>query len=160
MRDMGIIIEVPSYNGPGVYALTDESGRQYIGSSLNVRKRIKQHDKSLINAKRGHVQKTLSSHKMQIAAKNGVTFKASVLWRLPDGGTQYDLWDAEKRFLLLAGGCKNTYNTKDVPNYREDDFSGLYAWRRETKSKRRDLVISEILEKIEKRSAPVKKSKH
>ena len=155
MRNGLIIIEIPEYNGPGVYSLADQNGKQYIGSSLNVSQRIVQHDRSLIDAKNGYIQKTLSSYKMQLAVQDGMTFKASVLWELPDGGTQYDLWDAERRFLLLAGGCKETYNTKDVPNYRKDDFSGLRAWRNHAPSRRRDEAIAIFLEHIEKRSAPI-----
>jgi len=61
MRNGLIIIEIPEYNGPGVYSLADENGKQYIGSSLNVSQRIVQHDRSLIDAKNGYIQKTLSS---------------------------------------------------------------------------------------------------
>lgn len=155
MMNGQIIIEIPEYSGAGVYSLTDENGKQYIGSSLNVSQRIRQHDRSLIDAKNGYIQKTLSSYKMQLAVQDGITFKASVLWELPDGGTQYDLWDAERKFLLLAGGCQETYNTKDVPNYRKDDFSGLRAWCNDAPSQSRDNAIAIFLEHIEKRSAPI-----
>ena len=155
MMNGQIIIEIPEYSGAGVYSLTDENGKQYIGSSLNVSQRIRQHDRSLIEAKNGYIQKTLSSYKMQLAVQDGITFKASVLWELPDGGTQYDLWDAERKFLLLAGGCQETYNTKDVPNYRKDDFSGLRAWCNDAPSQSRDNAIAIFLEHIEKRSAPI-----
>lgn len=106
MRNGLIIIEIPEYNGPGVYSLADENGKQYIGSSLNVSQRIVQHDRSLIDAKNGYIQKTLSSYKMQLAVQDGMTFKASVLWELPDGGTQYDLWDAERRFCYWLVGAR------------------------------------------------------
>lgn len=155
MMNGQIIIEIPEFSGAGVYSLTDENGKQYIGSSLNVNQRIRQHDRSLIDAKNGYVQKTLSSYKMQLAVQDGITFKASVLRELPDGGTQYDLWDAERKFLLLAGGRQETYNTKDVPNYRKDDFSGLRSWCNDAPSQRRDNAIAIFLEHIEKRSAPI-----
>lgn len=136
-----IIYNIPEYTGAGVYALTDDYGIQYVGSSLNIEQRIKQHDRCLALAKNRDSKEISASSKMKISVKNGVHFKASILWKLPDGGTQYDLWDAEKEFLLAAGGCEKTYNTKDVPDYRENDLSGLCGWRSCEPSKRRDEAI-------------------
>lgn len=150
-----IIANIPTYNGPGVYSLIDGKGKQYIGSSLNISQRIKQHDRSLANAKRGNAEKAASSYEMQVAVQKGMQFRSAILWKLPDGGTQYDLWDAERRFLLVAGGCKETYNAKDVPDYRKDDYSGLRAWSNTAPSKRRDDVMAAFSDHIEKRSRPI-----
>lgn len=38
------IANIPEYNGAGIYALVDDNGKRYIGSSVHLRSRIKQHN--------------------------------------------------------------------------------------------------------------------
>lgn len=38
------ITDIPEYNGSAVYALVDENGKRYIGSTKHLRSRMKQHN--------------------------------------------------------------------------------------------------------------------
>jgi len=67
-----IIKTIPSYEGIGVYSLiNDNSGKMYIGSSSNVKKRILQHNTAF------RKQKCSSAFLDDI--KQGDTFTAEIL---------------------------------------------------------------------------------
>lgn len=96
------IKNIPVYDGPGVYALTDETGKRYIGSSVNVRARIKAHA-SALRAGRG-------PEKMQTAVMSGSHFIAEVLEEVPYGASRHDLFRLEHKWLMHFDSVRNGYN--------------------------------------------------
>ena len=38
------LLDIPNYKGPGIYALIDDLGRMYIGSSVNIQMRMRMHN--------------------------------------------------------------------------------------------------------------------
>ncbi|SHK99146.1 GIY-YIG catalytic domain-containing protein [Anaerocolumna jejuensis DSM 15929] len=71
-------MNIPEYDGIGVYALIDkENGKRYIGSYKNVKKRIYQHIKSFENKK--------CSNKLLVAVEQEHKFDIEILERIPYG---------------------------------------------------------------------------
>ena len=89
---MEVISNIPNYTGIGVYSIIDtETGKKYIGSSKNVRKRIIQHAKSVEN---GTGNKELCD-----AYKQGHILKCELLETIPYGVNTYFLLDRERFFI-------------------------------------------------------------
>ena len=113
---MELIKNIPVYDGPGVYALTDETGKRYIGSSVNVRARIKAHASALSAGR--------SSEKLQAAVKSGRTFSAEVLEEVPYGASRHDLFRLEHKWLMhfdsVLNGYNSTFSTGGVSDSRYD----------------------------------------
>ena len=104
---------IPEYCGIGVYRLVGSSGRVYIGSSVDVQQRIKQHCWALRNGK--------ANRKIQKAFNNGETFTAEILHRLPDWITRGELIGLESKELRKAGGTDNTFNDAGPNTYYPAD---------------------------------------
>ena len=113
---MELIKNIPVYDGPGVYALTDETGKRYIGSSVNVRARIKAHASALRGGR--------ASEKLQAAVKSGRTFIAEVLEEVPYGSSRHDLFRLEHKWLMhfdsVLNGYNGTFSTGGVSDSRYD----------------------------------------
>lgn len=97
-----MIEHIPDYSGVGIYALRDNTGRVYIGSAKNVRKRIEQHNKL---ARLGG-----ESRALQAAFDSGVVFTASIVERLPPSTNTYQLREAEARCIAQASARGELYN--------------------------------------------------
>lgn len=103
------------YNGAGVYALVDEKGMPYIGSSVNVRKRLKEHNFNIGQAKIGNPT-GFSNPKLDEASYRGEVFAAIVLYKLPIGAQRCSLREAERYYAALVGSIGDTYNCLKVGN--------------------------------------------
>lgn len=124
------IKNIPSYSGAGVYALVDTKGRKYIGSTINVHRRIQQHCGALRYRK--------AHKKLQEAFNRGETFTAEVLHCLPETVTIGELRQLEHAEMMKLGGPKGTYNsaypntwrprTKATKAYREISEEDQKAW--------------------------------
>ena len=89
---MEVISNIPDYDGIGVYSITDtETGKTYIGSSKNVKKRIIQHAQGL---KKGRGNKALCK-----AYEQGHMLKCEILEKIPWGVNTYFLLDRERFFI-------------------------------------------------------------
>lgn len=86
-----MIQDIPAYNGIGIYALVDDTGKMYIGSSKQVHRRIKQHEEAI---KAGRAAKQIRD---AIAA--GRSFRCVLLEELPYGISTYDLREREFFFI-------------------------------------------------------------
>lgn len=64
-------MQYPNYSGMGVYALVDESGKMYIGSSIDCKRRFHEHEKNLENG--------IETKSMQDAYNQGITFHGEIL---------------------------------------------------------------------------------
>lgn len=99
-----IISDIPSYDGPGVYTLTDvDTGEMYIGSSVNVSSRIAWHDCAL---RRGR-----GSRKMKSAVQSGHRFTASILEVIPYGVNYFYLFSRESHYIQKYDTIEKGYNT-------------------------------------------------
>lgn len=97
------IEELPTYDGVGVYALVDDLGRRYIGSSTNVAKRIKAHENAF--------QSGRCSRKFQAAISAGRTFRVEILEPFPYGITRHELFQAENKWLREYDAVRQGYNS-------------------------------------------------
>ncbi len=106
-----VVTEIPDYDSCGIYALVDEKGKRYVGSSIHVKTRIIFHKTHLSFVKRGwgsgHVNK-----KMADAVKQGVVLKAELLEKVADESL---LWKREQYYINKFGGLENTYNEVMIP---------------------------------------------
>lgn len=148
-----IISTIPQYDGAGVYALVDEAGKKYIGSSQNVALRVLQHQYNLHRAACNSTRE-FKGTKLETAAHNGHRFRAILLEKLPPGGSRYDLWDLERKHLEAAGGIAATYNGAPIEDHRKTDYNCFYLWNQENTSKSKE-IASNILSVIKEREAPV-----
>lgn len=133
------MLDIPDYAGPGVYSIIDENGKRYIGSSKNIKKRIQEHNSSMIKAAKDTgiwaVNKEIDS-----AVKNGVSFRVEVLHKFEDGCTFYDLVDMERKYIDYFGGAKNTYNSMITADLRVEDYKSLRYYERKDSEKAREYV--------------------
>lgn len=98
-----IIINIPDYEGIGVYSLTNnENGKIYIGSSINVKARILQH--------------LYSFHSLNCNPKfiqdlhNNNTFSAQIIEKFSYGISEYELRNKEFFYIKKYDSLKNGYN--------------------------------------------------
>ncbi len=136
------VIDIPDYEGIGVYAIiNNRSQKMYIGSSQNVKKRIKQHSLSPILTMKNDIQ-------------NGDTFSVEILEMLPYGCNQFDLFEKESFFIQKYDSLNVGYNKAKTTCSSKDE---LLSMLRECK---KDSVMAKyISEIIQKREKPIYKEK-
>lgn len=103
------ILNVPEYNGAAVYALVDENGKRYIGSTVHLKNRIKQHSTYMRTAIRDGHSGFLNA-KLENALLKGTIFKCEILAKVNVEITKKELEEMERIFLKHFGGIENTYN--------------------------------------------------
>ena len=105
----GRIKNIPEYSGIGVYALVDENGKRYIGSSKNVQRRIKQHNTHMnVFFRDGH--SGFLNPKIEQALSSGAVFSCEVLCEIHSDVSKYELEEIERIFLNKYGGYDECYN--------------------------------------------------
>ena len=109
-----MIVDIPAYDGVGVYALRAPDGRVYIGSARNVQRRIKQHASY---ARSGYEIKAL-----QAAHDAGIPLTASVLVYLPMETDAAALHDAEQKCLDAAKAAGAVYNAGRVIRWSKQNY--------------------------------------
>ena len=110
-----MIVNNVSYTGVGVYALFDDAGKVYIGSSKNVRYRIYMHRAA---GKRGR-----EITELQKSVDAGMPFRAVVLEKLPPSTSRLELRRCEMRHIKNArknGAVYNINNTTDLAVWEEN----------------------------------------
>lgn len=109
------ILNIPEYNGIGIYALKNEqNGKMYIGSSKNIRKRILQHKNSPPSATKEDIQ-------------HGDTFTAMILEKLPYGSNQFYMFAREAYFIKKYNVLNEGYNTAKTTCSSKDDLLASLA---------------------------------
>ncbi len=92
------LINLPSYDGIGVYALiNNQTGKMYIGSSQNIRQRILQHKSSPPPAMKEDIQQ-------------GNTFSVKILEKLAYGCNQFELFNRESYYIQKYDTLNKGYN--------------------------------------------------
>ena len=106
--------QIPEYNGPGIYALIDQYGKKYIGSSIHVHDRLKGHMFNIRRIrKQGYVDGGISS-KLGAAVVSGSVFRCEVLEMIEEHATEEYIGEREKAWLAREGGQDNTYNGRSI----------------------------------------------
>lgn len=106
-----IISNIPDYNGAAVYALIDDKGKAYIGSTLHLKMRIMQHNSMMRTVCPGS-RNGLVNSKIASAILEGRTFRCKVLVKVYEQVSKHELEDIERVFINHFGGNENTYNMK------------------------------------------------
>lgn len=102
-----------NYEGPAVYALVDDMGKKYIGSTMNLETRLKFHD-THINVLLRDGKDGFVNGKMEDAILHGMKFHVEILEKLPYGISIEDLNNKEYYYLEKEGGCDSTYNMQPI----------------------------------------------
>lgn len=103
------IDNIPTGQISGIYALIDNEGKCYIGSSKNIQQRVKQHRSTMsMTLNLGH--SVSINPLMEQAVKDGKTFRCEVLAQFNCEMTREELREIERIFIKKAGGIGNTYN--------------------------------------------------
>lgn len=136
VNNTDFIIDIPDYEGIGVYALiNNRSQKMYIGSSQNVKKRIKQHSLSPISAMRDDI-------------RNGDTFSVKILEMLQYGCNQFDLFERESYFIQKHNALSEGYNqAKTTCCTKEELLHSLEGYRENSEMRE---YIKNIIHKREK----------
>lgn len=104
-----IIINIPEYNGAGIYKITNiVNGRVYIGSSKHIKNRLKAHQTAFRsgNCNSKFYEDIMKGHK----------FTAEVIEELP-GIMFYQLRDKEEYYTKKYNSFHAGYNKAPVPTY-------------------------------------------
>ena len=109
---------LPEYGGPAVYSLIDENGKKYIGSTVNLRRRLKAHASSIRLVQRKGMDAFISDA-MADAVRAGHTFRWSVLETFPADIPDGILRLAELRHIEKAGGIDSLYNGTKRVKFRD-----------------------------------------
>lgn len=86
-----ILHDIPDYDGIGVYALIDNTGNMYIGSSKHIKQRFQQHNQAIISG--------TENKKILQAIEDGKTFHCSIIEKLDYGVCQYDIKKKETQYI-------------------------------------------------------------
>lgn len=104
------ILNIPPYTKSAVYALVDDRGKKYIGSTNNLNRRIKSHDREMRTVLSGKNSGFLSNS-MTDAVLSGRTFHVEILAAY-DFIDRDELTKIEKACVIAAGGPGKTYNAR------------------------------------------------
>lgn len=106
--DIKRIINPVSYDGCGIYKITNmENQKCYIGSSINVSRRIEEHNRTMWNLK-------CSSQDMNVDIANGNYFYAEVIRCITYPILLCELRDIEASYIAKYDSINNGYNTARI----------------------------------------------
>ncbi len=112
MRNRNTMLSnVPNYKGAAVYALIDEDGKKYIGSTCNFKNRMLRWRVSMMKAVNAGCYVGNGPQSISEAVIAGHRFRAEIIEMLPPNISKSDLLLHEKNALDAAGGVENTYNS-------------------------------------------------
>lgn len=104
-----IIITIPDYEGAGIYMIKNIiTGKVYIGSAKNIRKRIIQHDQYMRNG--------MCNNRFQEDIDKGHKFECYVVEKC-DNITRVELKDKESYYVGIFDSFRKGYNIANVATY-------------------------------------------
>lgn len=132
------ITNIPDYDGIGIYALiNNQTGKMYIGSSQNIRRRIIQHRSSPPSAMKEDIQQ-------------GNTFSVKILEMLPYGCNQFDMFSRESHFIQYYDTLNKGYNrAKTTCSTKEELLASLEHFKNNSE------MSNYIKNIISKRECPI-----
>lgn len=142
------MFEIPDYNGIGVYAIiNDTNGKVYVGSSINIASRFKQHNASI---KTGNY-----NQKMLEDIHKGDSFHVEILEKIADGITRDELNKRERYYADKYNAFKSGYNSMNIPTIENRPYE-YYKNRSDNRSK---IIVEEYEQNYlaPLRAKPVKK---
>lgn len=110
MKKANVLMDIPCYNGPAIYALIDDSGKKYIGSTSDFQRRIKTWQAFMRKALKEGSRNGLLPHAITDALLAGKTFRVAVIEELPRSMCFRDRVAHERTALAECGGLCSTYN--------------------------------------------------
>lgn len=138
-----IISNIPDYNGIGIYCITNNnSGKKYIGSSINVKLRLQQHISSF--------KKLKCSVAFREDIAKGDTFTASILEKIDYGANQFFIFERESHYIQLYDTIKTGYNhAPTTASTKEELLRSLKSFQKDPE------MVSYIENLIKKRETPI-----
>lgn len=136
-------MEYPDYSGMGIYALVDENGKMYVGSSKNIKLRFYQHEKAMQN---GHANSIL-----QDAYNKGAVFHGVILEKIDYGENAYYLLEREAAYIEKLDTINNGYNLSPFLHDRKELDQQYLEWAIKKDSK----WEQEQRKRIAEMSAPI-----
>lgn len=114
-----VFTSISPYDGAAVYALIDNTGRPYIGSTNDFQRRIRTWEVFMRKVIKEKCLNGLCPQSIGVALLSGRSFRAAVVEALPHDMGYADRIAHERAALLSVGGLEHTYNGV-VPNTRGD----------------------------------------
>lgn len=108
------MIEIPDYDGMGIYRIFNPcNGKSYIGSSKNIRARIKQHIK------------TFETLRCNAKFLNDIyqvkKFECEIIEKIPYGMSEAYLLNREKCYIKTYNSMQCGYNMSHIYTYNDND---------------------------------------
>lgn len=139
-------MQYPNYDGMGVYALVDENGKMYIGSSVNCKKRFHEHDVNFVKGRETQI--------MQNAYNQGIVFHGEILEKISYGNNLYFLRKHEEDCIKQYDSVINGYNSRWITATTKEQDENLLQmvtqWGAEEQ-------IAQIQQRIDRMSTPITK---
>ena len=104
-----MISNIPASSFGGIYSLVDDNGKRYIGSSKNIRQRVKSH-KSHINTYLRDGVDGFVNPAIKKAVKQGLRFRCEVLAVFNCDMTETERREIERIYIAKFGGYEALYN--------------------------------------------------
>ncbi|MBR2796738.1 MAG: hypothetical protein IKE17_03205 [Clostridia bacterium] len=105
-----VLTSIPEYEGAAVYALIDDTGRPYIGSTNDFQRRMRTWEVFMRQVLKEKCLNGLLSQQIGVALLSGRSFRAAVVEALPRDMGYADRIAHERAALLSVGGLDCTYN--------------------------------------------------
>lgn len=109
MQDNYIISDIPPVAFGGIYALIDNNGKMYIGSSKNIKQRVSSHQTHFKTYLRDGVDGFINPA-MKEAMRNGLSFKCEVLAKFNCDLSSTERREIERIFISKFSKLKALYN--------------------------------------------------
>lgn len=106
-----VLNNIPETKNSGIYALVDENGKMYIGSAINLKKRLIQHNRGMSIALSGE-HDAFESQSLQNAVTAGRHFTVSILAVFPCGLSADFLRKIEREFIAEYSKGVPLYNSR------------------------------------------------
>lgn len=117
-RKPHVLTSIPEYEGAAVYALTDSAGKSYIGSTNNLRLRLRSWETFMRLTLLDREGKCYNlPYSLDRALRSGLSFRAEVIEALPADMPHSERCEHEKRAILARGGLAATYNSM-IPSWK------------------------------------------
>ena len=109
MSKQPVIYNIPKEPVCGIYSLTDSTGKMYIGSSSDIRRRVREHRFHINSYLREGIDGVLNP-KMKAAVANGERFRCDVLASFSCPMSNSEMREIERVFIHKFGDMASLYN--------------------------------------------------
>lgn len=104
-----IIVNIPEYDGAGIYRIENiRTGKAYVGSSVNIKQRIKAHDQAM---RTGNCNLRFLED-----IKRGDKFRVTIIEKMGIP-TRHEMYERENYYIEKENLYREGYNTAGVHDY-------------------------------------------